>query len=61
MHFAGNPADMDAINKLSKGHGAYVVEDAAQAHGSIYRNVRVGALGDIGGFQLQKQQAHDSW
>jgi dTDP-4-amino-4,6-dideoxygalactose transaminase len=56
VHFAGNPADMDTINKLSKGHGAYVVEDAAQAHGSIYRNVRVGALGDMGIFSFQSSK-----
>ncbi|HIE37118.1 TPA: erythromycin biosynthesis sensory transduction protein eryC1, partial [Candidatus Geothermarchaeota archaeon] len=33
-------------------YGAYVIEDAAQAHGAKYRGRRVGSIGDIGYFSL---------
>jgi len=56
VHFAGNPAEMDQINILAKKHGAFVVEDAAQAQGSVYRGKRVGALGDVGVFSFQSSK-----
>jgi len=56
VHFAGNPAEMDEIMKLAREHGARVVEDAAQAHGSEYRGRRVGAIGDAGVFSFQSSK-----
>jgi dTDP-4-amino-4,6-dideoxygalactose transaminase len=53
VHFAGTPAEMDDILRLARKHGAYVVEDAAQAHGSSYRGRKVGAIGDAGVFSFQ--------
>ncbi len=53
VHFAGIPAEMDEILKIARDHGAAVVEDAAQAHGSAYRGRRVGAIGDAGAFSFQ--------
>lgn len=53
VHFAGLPAELDDIIKLARKHGAYVVEDAAQAHGSVYRGRKVGAIGDAGIFSFQ--------
>jgi dTDP-4-amino-4,6-dideoxygalactose transaminase len=53
VHFAGNPAEMDQIKSLAQRHGARVVEDAAQAHGSTYRGRKVGAIGDVGVFSFQ--------
>jgi len=53
VHFAGIPAELDEILKLTRKHGSGVVEDAAQAHGSIYRGRRVGALSDAGVFSFQ--------
>ncbi|MBP1448733.1 MAG: aminotransferase class I/II-fold pyridoxal phosphate-dependent enzyme, partial [Thermoproteus sp.] len=37
VHMGGYPADMDKILSTARRHGAYVIEDAAQAHGSTYR------------------------
>src|SRR6267142_3585856 len=37
VHFAGQPADMDAIMAIAKDHGLIVIEDAAHAHGAAYR------------------------
>lgn len=52
VHLYGQPADMDAIGKLAKRHRLRVIEDAAQAHGSIYRGRRTGSLADAAGFSF---------
>lgn len=53
VHFAGLPADMDALLPLAEKHGLYVIEDAAHAHGSTWHGKPVGTLGHIGSFSLQ--------
>jgi dTDP-4-amino-4,6-dideoxygalactose transaminase len=53
VHFAGLPADMDALLPLAEKHGLYVIEDAAHAHGSTWHGRPVGTLGHIGSFSLQ--------
>jgi len=53
VHFAGLPANMDAIMALAKKHGLAVIEDAAHAHGAIYRTQPVGAIGQLGSFSFQ--------
>jgi dTDP-4-amino-4,6-dideoxygalactose transaminase len=47
IHYAGIPADMDRINELAEKHDLLVVEDAAQALGSKYKERNAGALGDL--------------
>ena len=47
VHLQGRPADMDAINAIAKKHGLFVMEDAAQAHGTTYKGQKVGALSDV--------------
>lgn len=56
VHFSGIPAELDDIVRLSRAHGASVVEDAAQAHGAVYRGRRVGAIGDLGAFSFQSSK-----
>jgi dTDP-4-amino-4,6-dideoxygalactose transaminase len=60
VHLYGQPADMAAINEISRRHGAVVIEDCAQSHGhatgmlsdaaafSFYPTKNLGALGDGG-------------
>ena len=53
VHIHGMPADMDEILTIAKPHGLKVIEDAAQAHGSRYKSVPCGAIGDVAGFSTQ--------
>jgi dTDP-3-amino-3,4,6-trideoxy-alpha-D-glucose transaminase len=52
VHLYGHPADMDTLAGIAARHGAWIVEDAAQAHLARYRRARVGALGRIGCFSF---------
>ncbi len=47
VHFAGHPCDMDAILDIARRHKLVIVEDAAHAIGSRYKNRSVGSLSDI--------------
>ena len=47
VHYAGYPGDMDAILAIARRHGLKVIEDAAHALPSRYKDKMVGTLGDI--------------
>ncbi|KKL06385.1 hypothetical protein LCGC14_2596560, partial [marine sediment metagenome] len=52
VHAHGLPCDMDEINAVAKKHGLKVLEDAAHAHGAVYKGKKAGNLGDMGMFSL---------
>jgi len=47
VHYGGHPCDMDEINKIAKKHNIRVIEDAAHAIGSEYKNKKIGNIGDV--------------
>lgn len=53
VHLYGCMADMDRIMEIARKHGLGVIEDCAQSHGSRWREMGAGAIGDIGSFSMQ--------
>ncbi|MGM9481897.1 lipopolysaccharide biosynthesis protein RfbH [Roseateles sp. NT4] len=47
-HTLGNPYNLEAITRLCKQHGLWLVEDCCDALGSTYNGRLVGSFGDIG-------------
>ncbi|MGA2762139.1 MAG: DegT/DnrJ/EryC1/StrS family aminotransferase [Spirochaetia bacterium] len=52
VHIQGLSADMDPILEVARRHGLFVIEDACQAHGAMYKGKKVGTMGDVGTFSL---------
>ena len=52
VHFAGHPCDMDAIMELAQKHKLKVIEDAAHALESKYKNRKIGSLGNPTSFSF---------
>lgn len=48
----GNMPDMDNIIKIAKDHNIFVIEDAAEAIGSKYKNKKAGSFGDVSTFSF---------
>jgi dTDP-4-amino-4,6-dideoxygalactose transaminase len=44
-HWAGNPADLDAIHAVARDHNLVVIEDAGEALGAEYHGKKIGATG----------------
>ena len=52
VHIYGHPADMDPIINIAKQHNLHIIEDAAEAHGALYKGKKVGSLGKMGTFSF---------
>ncbi|MBG1260435.1 DegT/DnrJ/EryC1/StrS family aminotransferase [Nostoc commune] len=52
VHLYGHPVDMDAVNTIARKHNLVVIEDAAEAHGALYKGKIAGSLGDIATFSF---------
>jgi dTDP-4-amino-4,6-dideoxygalactose transaminase len=52
VHLYGHPVDMDPLMELADEHDLAVLEDAAHAHGALYKGRKVGSLGDIAAFSF---------
>jgi dTDP-4-amino-4,6-dideoxygalactose transaminase len=47
VHYAGSPGNLNEIYSFSKSYNLRVVEDAAHAFGTIYKDKLIGSQGDI--------------
>lgn len=52
VHLYGQATPMQQVEEVAQRHGLKVIEDAAQAHGAMYRGKRVGNLGDAAAFSF---------
>ncbi|MGH2376005.1 MAG: DegT/DnrJ/EryC1/StrS family aminotransferase [bacterium] len=52
VHLYGLPANTPAFRALADRHGAFLIEDCAQAHGASIDGRRVGTFGDAGIFSF---------
>jgi perosamine synthetase len=52
VHLYGNLCDMDRLLAIGEKHGISVIEDAAEAIGSVYHGKRAGAIGRFGTFSF---------
>lgn len=54
VHYAGIACDMDKIMEIANRHNILVVEDAAQAVDSYYKNRALGGIGHLGCFSFHE-------
>ncbi|MCX6077354.1 MAG: DegT/DnrJ/EryC1/StrS family aminotransferase [Campylobacterales bacterium] len=47
VHIAGYPCDMEAVSKLARKYNLKVIEDAAHAIGTSYRDKKIGNFSDV--------------
>lgn len=52
VHLYGQPCEMDALMSIAREHDLFVLEDCAEAFGSLYNGRHVGTFGDIGTFSF---------
>ncbi|HEY6411279.1 MAG TPA: DegT/DnrJ/EryC1/StrS family aminotransferase [Ktedonobacteraceae bacterium] len=52
VHMYGQPCNMDDILAIARRHNLRVIEDAAHAYGSFYRDRPAGSFGDIACFSF---------
>jgi dTDP-4-amino-4,6-dideoxygalactose transaminase len=52
VHLHGRPCDMDRLRAICTTHHLVLIEDAAHAHGALYKNQYAGSLGDMAAFSF---------
>jgi perosamine synthetase len=52
VHLYGQPCEMDELVNISKEYDLFLVEDCAEAFGSLYKDRHVGNFGDVGTFSF---------
>ncbi len=57
VHYAGMPAEMDAIMNIAAEHNLKILEDASHAHGALYKGRQIGTFGEAAAFSLMTGKA----
>ena len=52
VHIFGHPVDMVPVLELARAKNFFVIEDAAQSHGALYRGKKTGSLSDAASFSF---------
>lgn len=52
VHTYGHPVDMDPVREIAQRYNLYVIEDAAEAHGALYKGQPTGSLGEAAAFSF---------
>ncbi|MEZ5384628.1 MAG: DegT/DnrJ/EryC1/StrS family aminotransferase [Prosthecobacter sp.] len=52
VHLYGHPADWAGLERVAEAHGIALLEDAAQAHGAVWRGRMAGTLGRLAAFSF---------
>jgi dTDP-4-amino-4,6-dideoxygalactose transaminase len=52
VHLYGQLCEMEVINSIAKKHNLLVIEDAAQAHGAEWNEIKAGNFGNAAGFSF---------
>lgn len=52
VHLYGQSFDVDAVAQVCRKHKLFFIEDAAQAHGALYRGTPVGGFGEMACFSF---------
>src|SRR5436309_6354962 len=52
VHLYGRPANLDAIMKLARDNGLWVIEDCAQSHGARWKGMRAGRFTEHAAFSF---------
>ena len=57
VHLSGIPSDLDSLKKICKKNNLHLIEDAAHAFGTKYKNKYIGTIGDVGLFSLHPRKS----
>ena len=57
VHLSGIPSDLEKIKKICKKYKIHLIEDAAHAFGTKYKNKFIGTIGDVGIFSLHPRKS----
>lgn len=52
VHIMGYPCDMDELGTIAKKHGLPILEDAAEAHGALWKGRKAGSFGTLAAFSF---------
>lgn len=56
VHLHGLAVNMDKVMEIARRHNLYVIEDACQAHGALFKGKKVGTFGDCAAFSFNQNK-----